>query len=268
MLSPWSVRQSVGLPVLFVVLGLSLAGCQTRHSALSSDPLATGSTSAIADPSAPSFKRTQSLSQQWAAKPGDAGVGLAYADNLSKMGQTDSQVEVLKQTALAHLQDGPLQAQIGKQLLAAGRPGESVDMLNRATTLPGADWRTYSALGSAYDSQGQYDQAQVQYQKALAMAPHELAIQNNMGLSYALQGKMPQAEKILRQASADPSSAKLPRIRQNLALAVGLQGRFDEARQIASQDLPADQVEANLAYLQQMLAKKNTWAQLQNQAAN
>jgi Flp pilus assembly protein TadD len=51
-------------------------------------------------------------------------------------------------------------------------------------------------------------------------------------------------------------------LRQNLALVVGLQGRFDEARQIASVDLPPDEVEANMAYLQKMLAQPNTWQQL------
>jgi Flp pilus assembly protein TadD len=84
-----------------------------------------------------------------------------------------------------------------------------------------------------------------------------------MGMSYALEGKLPEAEKILRLAVSNSNAEKLPRIRQNLALVVGLQGRFDEARTIASQDLPPDQVEANLAYLQQMLAQPNTWAQLQ-----
>ena len=59
------------------------------------------------------------------------------------------------------------------------------------------------------------------------------------------------------------TGSNAPRVRQNLALVVGLQGRFDEARKIASEDLPPDQVDANLAYLQQMLAQPNTWKQLQ-----
>jgi Flp pilus assembly protein TadD len=44
-------------------------------------------------------------------------------------------------------------------------------------------------------------------------------------------------------------------VRQNLALAVGLQGRFEEARDIASRDLPPDTVEANLTYLRSMLSQ-------------
>ena len=88
-------------------------------------------------------------------------------------------------------------------------------------------------------------------------------------MSFALQGKLPEAEKVLKIALAESGSAAVPRVRQNLALVVGLQGRFDEARKIAAADLPPDQVEANLAYLQQMLAKPNTWAELsKGNAAN
>jgi Flp pilus assembly protein TadD len=94
-----------------------------------------------------------------------------------------------------------------------------------------------------------------------------LPVQNNLGMSYALQGNLTQAEKTLRTALAQPNSATEPHVRQNLALVVGLQGRFDEAKQIASADLPPDQVETNMAYLQDMLSKPNTWAQLQNQNA-
>ena len=124
------------------------------------------------------------------------------------------------------------------------------------------DWRTYSALGSAYDQQGLYDKAQAEYSKALALQPDELSVVNNMGMSYALQGNLKQAETTLRQASLSPKAGSQPRIRQNLALIVGLQGRFEEARKIASEDLPPDQVEANMDYLQKMLSQPNTWQQL------
>lgn len=256
-----------------ILTGLALAACQPKSTRLDSDPLATGSTTsasasagapgAAAPGPVPSFRRTQGLAQEWTAHPGDEKIGLAYAENLGAMGQVDLQADVLKQIALAHPTDSALQAKLGKQLLASGRPGEAISMLTRAASLPGADWKTHSALGSALDQQGQYEQARGEYQKALALSPNELSVQNNLGMSYALQGQLPQAEKTLRLAANGTNAEKLPRIRQNLALVVGLQGRFDEARTIASQDLPPDQVEANLAYLQQMLAQPNTWAQLQ-----
>jgi Flp pilus assembly protein TadD len=46
-------------------------------------------------------------------------------------------------------------------------------------------------------------------------------------------------------------------VRQNLGLVVGLQGRFAEAEQIVRADLPADEAAANVAYLKQMLDRKD-----------
>ncbi len=40
---------------------------------------------------------------------------------------------------------------------------------------------------------------------------------------------------------------------------VALQGRFDEARQIASQDSTPQEAEANIAYIRQMIAPANSW---------
>ena len=46
-------------------------------------------------------------------------------------------------------------------------------------------------------------------------------------------------------------------MRQNLGLVVGLQGRFAEAETIVKADLPADQAAANVAYLKEMLNRKD-----------
>jgi Flp pilus assembly protein TadD len=253
-----------------VALGLLASGCSSSHAKLGADPIATGSTSpagAAAAGEAPSYLKTRALSQAWASHPGDVPTGLQYADALGKLGQPDGQFEVLKALSIAHPADAGLQAQIGKQFLVSNRPGEAATVLERAAAAPGADWKVFSALGSAYDQQGQYETARSQYNKALAMKPGALSVENNLAMSFALQNKLPEAEKILRAAIAQPDAPSQPRIRQNLALVVGLQGRFDEARKIASADLPPDKVEANLAYLQQMLAKPNTWAQLSDQNA-
>jgi Flp pilus assembly protein TadD len=265
---PFSFLHSVcsrTLPILMLVPALALGACQSRQAKLDADPMSTSSTASL--PKAAdvgSFTRTEALSKKWAANQSDAGLGLEFADNLGKMGQTDQQIEILKTVAATHPSDGALQSKVGKQILAAGRAGEAILILDRATKAPGADWKTFSALGSAYDQQGNHEQARGAYQSALNLKPNELTVENNMAMSYVLEGKLPEAEKILRAAVAQPGVDLQPRVRQNLALVVGLQGHFDEARKIASEDLPPDQVEANLAYLQQMLAQPNTWAQLQD----
>lgn len=260
-----AARFKVG-PVLLMVSALALAACQSKHASLEADPLETSSTGA-ASPKVDvgSFTRTEALSQKWVANQGNEAIGLDYAANLGKLGQTDQQIEVLKTVAASNPNDGALQSRIGKQVLAAGRAGEAIEILDRASQLPGADWKTFSALGSAYDQQGNHSLGRASYQQALKLKPNELTVMNNLAMSYSLEGKLPEAEKILRAAVQQPGVDLQPRVRQNLALVVGLQGRFDEAREIASKDLPPDQVEANLAYLQQMLAQPNTWAELQDQ---
>jgi len=251
------------LPLLTAtLLGLSVAGCTTKGAKIETDPMVTGSVSAAPQSSAGSYLKTKELAQAWAQKPGDETIGIAYADALTKLGQQDAAMDILKSVSVAHANDAVVQGTIGKQLLAANRPGEAVTVLERGVASKQADWKTYSALGSAYDQQGQYELARTQYNKALALQPGSISVQNNLGMSFALQGKLPEAEKVMRMALAQPGSAAVPRVRQNLALIIGLQGRFEEARKIAAADLPPDQVDKNLAYLQQMLAKPNTWAEL------
>lgn len=262
--------QSVKFLACMLVAAPLLGGCSKK---LESDGLATGSTTPAAAPGAGgeaqtgSYVKTRELALAWQAHPGDENIGLAYADALDKLGQQGTEMDVLKSISVAHATDATLQATIGKKLLTAGRAGEAATILERAVATGKADSTVYSALGSAYDQQGQYEMARAQYNKALSISPNSLPVENNLGMSYALQGKLAEAEKVLRMALSQPGSAAVPRIRQNLALVVGLQGRFDEAKQIAAADLPPDQVEANLNYLKQMLAKKDTWAQLKDQNA-
>jgi Flp pilus assembly protein TadD len=85
--------------------------------------------------------------------------------------------------------------------------------------------------------------------------PDEPSVLSNLGLSYVLSGDLPKAEEVLRQAYG--STRADARVRQNLGLVVGLQGRFAEAETIVRADLPADEATANVAYLKQMLSRKD-----------
>jgi Flp pilus assembly protein TadD len=244
------------LALLLIGTSLALAGCQSNSAAV--DPMTTGSTNSL------SLKDAAAAGERWKKDPGNIELGLAYAGRLKALGQTSEQLSVLGTLASRNPQDGRLLGIYGKELLAAGQIPEAADMLQRATASGQADWKTYSALGSAYDQQGRYADARTQYAKALELSPNEMSVLNNMGMSYALEGNLGKAETTLRQALSLPGSSSEPRIRQNLALVVGLQGRFEESKQIASQDLPPDQVEANMAYLQQMLSQPNTWQKLRS----
>lgn len=239
---------------------LLLAGCQNKASVAGGDQLTTGSIGSTGEDV--SFKKTEELAARWKKNRGDASVGLAYADSLQKLGQQQASQQVLQEVAQANPANAQVQARIGKSLLAAGDSAGAAAALERATAADPRDWQALSALGSAYDQSSRHAEAREKYQQALAIKPDAVPVRNNYAMSYALQGKLPEAEKMLRELM-NTTGANAPRVRQNLALVVGLQGRFDEARQIASEDLPPNEVEANLAYLQQMLSQPNTWKQLQ-----
>ncbi len=251
-----------GLAALLVASAMALGACQNKSEGLDGvDPLTTGSTAPV------SLKETAKLAKGWEADPKNLRLGLAYANQLKGLGQTDQQLQVLATLAQHHPQDQALLTRYGRELAQAGRSAEAQDILSRVIALGSTDWKVYSAMGSALDQQSKYAEARDYYGRALKIAPGTPAILNNLGMSYALEGNLKQAETTLKEASDLPAGKSEPRLRQNLALVVGLQGRFDEARQIASADLPPDQVEANMAYLQKMLAQPNTWQQLTEQPA-
>jgi len=245
------------LPVILLTSALAISACQSKTASLDSlDGLNTASTRPA------SFKKTAELGNRWQGDPKNLELGLAYADGLEKLGQTDQQLQVLATLSAQNPQNANIQSLYGKKLIAAGRSGEAIPILEKMAAGGSSDWRALSALGSAYDQQGQYSTARETYQKALALQPNQISVLNNIGMSYALEGNLKQAETSLRSAMALPEGKSLPRLRQNLALVVGLQGRFEESRQIASEDLPPEEVEANMAYLQKMLSQPNTWQQL------
>lgn len=247
--------------LLLMVSASALAACEQKSASLDdADPMSTASTGPG------SINNAAKLGAAYQADPQNPGKAVAYANALGSIGQVEKQLQILKSTYLANPTDPRIAAIYGKKLVGAGQGNAAIPVLSPITASGSADWRVNSALGTAFDQAGQFDEARAQYDKALAKKPGETSVLNNMGMSYILQGDPKNAEAVLRKAQASPKAKSEPRIRQNLALAVGLQGRFDEARQIASEDLPPDQVEANMEYLRKMMSKSNTWQQLSEES--
>jgi Flp pilus assembly protein TadD len=134
-----------------------------------------------------------------------------------------------------------------------GRLNQAIEVLGRAHTPDKPDWRVLSAHGAVLDQMGRHQDAQRYYASALKIAPNEPAVLSNLGLSYALAKNLTKAEETLRQAAAQSGADS--RVRQNLALVLGLEGRFGEAEKLARADLSADEANANIAYLRQMVAQ-------------
>lgn len=243
--------------LLLMASAVMLSGCnKTTGQMGAASPLATASTTPV------SADALAELGLKWKSNPKDVNKGLAYANGLESTGRANEALSVYRKLVDADPGNAKLSALYGRKLVAAGHPAEAVPILEAAQQKGETDWRVASALGSAYDQQGLYQKARAQYQTVLDADPQNVTVLNNLAMSYALEGNLKRAESELRKADALPAAGKEPRIRQNLALVVGLQGRFEEATALAKQDLPPEQVEANMAYLRKMLSQPNTWQQI------
>jgi Flp pilus assembly protein TadD len=193
--------------------------------------------------------------ERYRADPKNPEAALAYGQALRASGQRSQAAAVLEQATIAHPGDKALLAGYGRALVDNGNFQQAFDVLSRAHSPDNPDWRILSVQGTALDQLGRHDEARRYYESALKIVPDEPTVLSNLGLSYVLSKDLPKAEEALRQAYA--SARADARVRQNLALVIGLQGRFAEAEQIVRADLPADEAAANVAYLKQMLSRKD-----------
>ncbi len=198
----------------------------------------------------------------YAANPKDRNAGLQYAQLLAMTGKNTQALAVMQQVAIQNPTDREVLSAYGKAQAGAGQLQQALDTITRAQTPDRPDWRLKSAEGAILDQLGRLSEARMAYRDALDLKPGEPSVLSNLAMSYLLAGDLKTAERHLRTAIADPSADS--GIRQNLALVTGLQGRFDEAEQIARQELSTEQATANVARLKAMLAKAPQDAQNTN----
>jgi Flp pilus assembly protein TadD len=232
------------------VVAASLGGCQTMSDV-------TGSLTSRSEAPPDDPRRAVDLyGERYRANPKDADAALAYGQALRATGQRSQACAVLEQATIAHPGNRALLAAYGRALADNGNSQAAFDVLSRAHTPDNPDWRLLSVQGTTLDKLGKHEEARRYYASALRIVPDEPSVMSNLGLSYMLTRELPKAEETLRRAYGN--SRADGRVRQNLALVVGLQGRFTEAESIAKGDLPADEAAANVAYLREMLSRKDS----------
>lgn len=200
---------------------------------------------------------------RYARDPQDKATGLRYATALRMNGNNDQALAVMKALAISHPTDRDVLAAYGKALAGAGQLQPALETIRRAQRPDYPDWRLLSAEAAILDQLGNPEAARSLYRRALDIQPNEPSVLSNLGMSYLLTGDLRTAETYMRNAAAQPGADSS--VRQNLALVVGLQGRFEEAEQIARQELSPQQAEANVSYLRKILAQQNSWNQLEKE---
>jgi Flp pilus assembly protein TadD len=134
---------------------------------------------------------------------------------------------------------------LGLALVAVNQPAAAVEVLNQSIKIePSA--RAYGAAGIAQNLLGDSAAADQAFRQGLVLAPDDLDLQNNFGLSLALRGDYDAAIRTLRRVASDPKANA--RYRLNLALVLGLAGHNEDAAQIARIDLDERSVRSNVAY--------------------
>lgn len=257
--TPYKARLLQG--VCIVLFSLSLAGCSTTRSNLTTGSINRSFSKPIEEMNAAELAQAeQSIGNAYEKSPKDRSAGLNYANLLRMTGKNTQALAVMQQVAINFPTDREVLAAYGKAQAGAGQLEQALDTIQRAQTPDRPDWKLESARGAVLDQLGRTQEARAAYHSALQVNPNEPTVLSNLGMSYLLSGDLKSAESYLRNASGQPTADS--RVRQNLALVVGLQGRFDEAEQIARRELMPEQANANVAYLKSMLSQQNSWSKL------
>lgn len=261
MRQPSSLARLCSSAASLALLAVTLGGCQTAGMPDITGALGGRSTVAKTDTRSDaraemdSRESVETWGERFRANPKDADAALRYGQALRATGQRAQAVAVLEKATIANPTNKALLAGYGRALADNGSFQQAFDTLGRAHTPDNPDWRILSVQGTTLDQMGRHEEARRYYAGALKISPGEPSVLSNLGLSYVLSKDLPKAEDALRRAY--DSGRADQRVRQNLALVVGLQGRFSEAETIVKADLPPDEAAANVAYLKQMLNRKD-----------
>jgi Flp pilus assembly protein TadD len=165
----------------------------------------------------------------------DLDSGVRQAQLLRLAGHYDEAIHTLSQLMLVASDDARVVGEYGKTLAQMGRAKEATQFLTRAVELSPRDWTLYSALGVAYDENGEAEKASGAYRQALVLKPEEPSILNNFALSRLMAADPKGAAALAARAdrAGGGSDAKIAR---NLAMIENLAGKAHSA--VAAADKP------------------------------
>jgi Flp pilus assembly protein TadD len=188
---------------------------------------------------------------QFEHDPTNVQIGLYLSNALRALGRYAEAADTAHRVLLFAPDNHDLLIAAGRAHIADNNAFFAIDPLEHAIELKPKDWQAYSLLGVAYDQTKRPDEAQTTWAKALTLAPNNPMVLTNMAMSKVTRGDFAGAEPLLRTASTQPGATL--QVRQNLALVLGLQGKMPEAEQLLRRDMPPAQADAALAWLQQAI---------------
>ena len=177
---------------------------------------------------------------------------ITLSRTLKKQGYKAKALELLQTGERLNPQDETLQLEVGKTMLENGQAQTGLDKLLAIKEIRNTDY--YNSLGVAYDMVGNHELAQDTFETGLDDSPDDGLLQNNLALSYILEGSYQDAIEILEPLTKLPDAK--PKYRQNLALAYAMLGRDHEAYLLLIKDIPEDQARQNIKFYNKLRAQK------------
>jgi Flp pilus assembly protein TadD len=188
------------------------------------------------------------FTEQFEHDPTNAEIGLHLSDALRALGRYAEAADTAHRVLLFAPNNTDVLLAAARAHIADNNAFYAIDPLKHLLELKANSWEAYSLLGVAYDQVKRPDDAQVAWAQALKLSPNNPAVLTNIAMSKAANGDLAGAEPLLRTAAAQKDVTI--QTRQNLALVLGLEGKMDEAERLLRQDLPPEQADADLAWLQ------------------
>ena len=201
---------------------------------------------------ADALTRSVFWTQEAEIAPTDPVAGVKAAQALRELGRYDQAADQAQQTVMAQPANYEAQLELGRAHIARGQAFYGILALERARDTNPGDWRPWSLLGTAYEQVRRTEDARAAWAQALAISPENPDVLTNMAVSAMAKGDNAAAEPLLRRAAAQPAASL--KVRLNLAMVLGLNGKLGEAEQILRRDLPPDQADSNMAWLNARLA--------------
>lgn len=184
------------------------------------------------------------------ADPTDAEAGLALSATMRILGRYPEATEAAQNVLASHPKYAPALMEIARAQISAGRGFYALPSLKEITVADPRDAKAWALLGVAYDQNKQPELATQAFEQSLRLAPDNPSTLSNYALFRATHGEPQLAEAMLRKAAAQPNAGAAER--QNLALVLGLEGKVSEAEPLIRQDLPPEAADVNLAYLRSL----------------
>jgi Flp pilus assembly protein TadD len=208
-----------------------LAGCAVRNGDNAEHALTASSRLHVADAAEESGDKQTALSMYLAAandSPNDRTVQLRSAEGMARNGKLEEAEGLLTRRLKSDPKDMEVLRTLGAVQVMAGKAALAVQSLSEVLASNPGDVKALVDKAVALDVLKRHDQAQILYRQALALAPGDAAISNDLALSLALSGQPAAGVRILAPFR---ETAGLPqRIQTNLGIMDAASGHPEDAR--------------------------------------